>query len=320
MPRLILCLLLLLLTRCGQLPEPFLGNPGPAGRVLAQPPTPRLAVPSPTDALLPDAANQTLARNLATALQGQEVPAVAGPAEKYEWRLITSAKLQGPVVVPQFTVLDPQGKTRGETDGRGVPAATWSAAAPDTLQQSAAEAAPKIALLLTNIETAREEADPNSLYNRKVRVMVADVTGAPGDGDSALTNQMRLRLAALGPEVQTTQANADFLVNGQVRVVPVGNHKERVEIQWIVKSATGDERGRVVQLNEIPAGSLSHHWGDVANEVTAEASGGVNDVLRRQIGHAPGVKSTVDNAAAVRGQGAGPLLEGPHSGAGQPVR
>ena len=54
--------------------------------------------------------------------------------------------------------------------------------------------------LLTNIETAREMADPNSLYNRRAKVMVADVTGAPGDGDDSLTQQMRTRLALLGPD------------------------------------------------------------------------------------------------------------------------
>ena len=60
-----------------------------------------------------------------------------------------------------------------------------------------------------------------------------------------------------------------------------------MEIQWIVKTAAGDERGRVVQLNEIPAGTLDHYWGDVAVVVATEASNGVNDVIRRQSGHDP---------------------------------
>lgn len=313
-------LLLLLLTSCGELPEPFLGNPGAAGRLLAQPPAPRLAVPPPTTALLPDAANGMMANTLASALQAQNVPAIAGPAKRSDWKLMTSARLQGPNVIPEFTVVDPAGAVRGRAEGAAVPAAAWSVASSAVLRDSATEAAPRIALMLTNIETAIEHANPNSLYNRPARVMVADVTGAPGDGDRALTNQMRLRLAALGPEVQTEPANADFLVIGHVRVVPTANRKQRVEIQWIVKTGAGDERGRVVQLNEIPAGSLDRKWGDVAVEVATEAAGGVNDVLRRQTGHTGNPQSPVDKAAAVRGQPGKPLLEGPGSGAGQPAR
>ena len=46
--------LLSMLTACGDLPEPFLGNPGATARRLAQPLTPLLAVPPGTDTLLPD--------------------------------------------------------------------------------------------------------------------------------------------------------------------------------------------------------------------------------------------------------------------------
>ncbi len=58
------------------------------------------------------------------------------------------------------------------------PTQAWAAAAPATLQQSAADAAPKISRLLTSIQ--RAHADPNSLYNRIAKVEVAAVTGAPG--------------------------------------------------------------------------------------------------------------------------------------------
>ena len=324
MLRPILCLLIpLTLAACGELPEPFLGNPGANGRLLSQPPTPRLAVPPPPNALLPDASAQALAADLAQALQAKEVPAVSGPANRGDWHLVTTATDRGTMVVPEFTVLDPQGKERGKVEGSPVSTAAWSAAEPATLRQTANDAAANLTLLLTNIEIARQHADPNSLYNRKAKVMVAKVTGAPGDGDTSLTNQMRTHLALLGPIVQTTPGGADFTVQGDVKVVPVAGRQERVEIQWTVKAANGDERGRVVQLNLIPAGSLDHYWGDVAVVVATEASGGVNDVIIRQSGHEPGDQQGAKPAAqpvAVRGQDSKPLVEGQRPGTGQPAR
>ncbi len=114
------------------------------------------------------------------------------------------------------------------------------------------------------------------------------MTGAPGDGKLSLTKQMKTHLAALGPMVQDTADGADFIVQGNVRMVPIAGGQQRVEIQWAVKAASGDERGKVVQLNEIPAGSLDHYWADVAVMVATEAAGGVNDVILRQSGREPG--------------------------------
>ncbi len=278
------------LSACGDLPEPFLGNPGATARRLAQPLTPLLAVPPGTDTMLPDAANQDLANRIAAALQATEVPALVRQPARTDWRVLTTAQRDGDVIKPMFSVQDPQGKEEGSAQGEPVPLPAWSAASPAMLQQIAAEAAPRIGAVLTSIQIAHNKADPNSLYNRSARVTVPDVTGAPGDGDQSLTQQLRARLALLGPVVLTTLAGADFVVQGQVRVVPIPAHQERVEIQWIVKTASGDERGRVVQLNEIPAGTLDHYWGDVAVVVSTQASNGVNDVILRQSGHDPNEK------------------------------
>jgi hypothetical protein len=280
-------LLCLALSACGDLPEPFLGNPGATARRLAQPLTPLLAVPPGTDTLLPDAASQDLAKRIATALQASEVPAMVRAPEKTDWRLITRAEHDGDFVTPRFSVQDPQGKEEGSAQGEKVPLQDWAGADPALLEQVAAEAAPRIGAVLTSIRIAHDKADPGSLYNRAAKVQVADVTGAPGDGNAALTQQMRARLATLGPVVLTTPAGADFVVQGQVTVVPVPKNQERVEIQWSVRTVGGDERGRVVQLNEIPAGTLSRYWGDVAVVVATEASNGINDVILRQAGHDP---------------------------------
>ncbi|HEY1412493.1 MAG TPA: hypothetical protein VGF36_10140 [Rhodopila sp.] len=280
-------LLCLSLAACGDLPEPFLGNPGATARRLAQPLTPVLAIPPGTDTLLPDAANQELAKQVAAALVATEVPAIVRMPEKTDWRVITKAQQQGDTVTPVFSVQDPKGKEEGTAEGEKVPLQQWANADPALMTQIAAEAGPRIGAVLTSIRIAHDKADPNSLYNRQAKVLVADVTGAPGDGDDALTRQMRARLAVLGPVVLTTPTGADFVVQGQVKVVPIPKGQERVEIQWIVKTASGDERGRVVQLNNIPAGTLDHYWGDVAVVVASEASNGVNDVIVRQSGHDP---------------------------------
>lgn len=316
--RLSLCLVLLCaLAACGDLPQPFLGNPGATARRLAQPPTPRLAVVTPGDALLTDRASRGLADDLAHALQAQAVPAYDQPPQHSDWRLLSKAESHDGAVVPVFTVVNPKGVAAGDTKGAPVPQQLWADASPAMLHAVAIDAAPKIARLLTGIQVAREQADPNSLYNRPAKVMVAEVTGAPGDGDYALTRQMRTRLRLLGPKVQTTAKGADFTVRGHVRIVPLKHHKERVEIQWHIRNAKGQDLGKVVQLNEIPAGTLDHYWGDVAVVVATEASGGVDDVIKQQ--HATPARAGVQ-PAAVHGQVARRLLEPRGSGAHQPVR
>lgn len=295
--RFLLLLLAVLPAACGDLPEPFRGNPGATARVLALPPTPRLAVPTPRNALLSDDAATSFANALATALQTQEVPAVPGAAQQGDWRLDISATLHGDSVTPIYKVLDPTGKDRGESDGKPVTSADWANAVPATLSSTAIQAAPNIASLLTAIQASIQHADPNSLYNRPARVDVPPVTGAPGDGNLALTTQLRALLAKLGPMVQDTPANADFIVQGQVKVVPIADNQQRVEIQWIVTTPTGDERGRVVQLNNVPAGSLNGYWGEIATVVAQEAAGGIRDVILRQSGRDPNAPASTQQVA-----------------------
>jgi hypothetical protein len=49
----------------------------------------------------------------------------------------------------------------------------------------------------------------------------------------------------------------------------------------------GEDLGRVLQLNEVPAGSLNGLWGDVALVVAEEAAGGVRDVIANAGGLTP---------------------------------
>ncbi len=272
----------LLLASCGDLPRPFEGNPGATALRLSRPPPARLAVPMPNDAMLTDAAGKTLSSAVADALVEQSVPAVAGPAKTGDWRLILSARTDGSQIVPSYTVENPAGTSQGSTDGTPIPAAAWANSNPATLKQVAEAAAPAIASLLTSIEAAIQESDPNSLVNRPARVQVTTISGAPGDGNTALGRQIRDALNKVGIITQDGPRDADFTLSCQVKTSPGTNGATRIEIQWIVNDAAGPERGRIAQINEITPGSLDHYWGDVAVVVAQEAAGGVRQVIINQ--------------------------------------
>ena len=280
--------ILLLLAGCGDLPRPFAGAPGTTARRLSQPPPARLAIPVPGDALLPDAASAKLADAVTDALVAEEVPAVADDARRGDWRLVVAAELRDGRVVPTFEVRDPKGKPMGVTQGQPVTVAQWSAADPATLKAVATQAAPGIGALLDQIEAAREESDPKSLRNRPAQVFVADVTGAPGDGDLSLTRQMQAQLPTFGEHVEPQRSEADFVVAGQVVTAPGAGGTLRIELQWVVTDSKGAERGRIVQINEVPPESVSGHWADIAVAVAREAAGGVRDVILQQVGNRRG--------------------------------
>lgn len=255
--------------------------------MLAQPPPSRLAVRAPTGALLGDRDAVAYAAAIARALQETEVPAITEAPRRGDWRLEISAELRQGRVVPAYAVVDPAGEEKGTAEGIGIDPSAWAGADSRTLDAAALIAAPRIAAMLARIEAERRRSDPASLANRPARVFLRPVAGAPGDGNLSLTRQMRLEIAKLGLQAQETAEGADFTVAGDVVVTPIPNKQERVEIQWLVRDRAGEERGKVVQLNEIPAGLLRGFWADVAVVVAQEAAGGVRDVILNQTNPKP---------------------------------
>ncbi len=273
---------------CGGLPRPFEGYPGATALRLSRPPPARLAVVPPIDAMLPDQPAALLASVLTAALVAREVPAVFLPAQQGDWQLITQTRQDGDLVVPIFTIFDPVGGQAGMAQGQPVAPADWAEASETLLRRVATSAAPDIAGLLTRIEAARRASDPASLTNRPASIRIVKVKGAPGDGNVQLTRRLREQMAVLGLPAQegedeaASAAPVDFTIAGEVMAVPIAGKMTRIEIQWVVSDMAGEERGRIVQLNEVPAGSLDRFWGDVALVVAQEAAGGAKDVITRQ--------------------------------------
>ncbi len=275
---------LTLLAACGDLPHPFKDRPGATALRLAQPPPARLSIPLPTDSLLTDDAAKAWSSALAAGLLADEIPVTATEPAPGDWRVVLSAHLQDGTVVPTYTIVDPRGGAQGALNGAPVPADVWAAGQAATMKEAADAEVPKIASLLTSIEAHMQQSDPNSLLNRPPRLYFAGVSGAPGDGNAALTRLMRARLPTLGDILVDGERDADFTIRCEIKTAPGAGKTTRVEIQWIVTDARNREVGRVLQLNEVPVGSLDSYWGEVAQVVTAEAAGGLQEVVERASG------------------------------------
>jgi hypothetical protein len=279
---LVLCLVGL--SSCGDLPRPFAGNPGRNALALAVPPPPRLIVPAPTNGLLPDTDSKAWAEAVTNALVAVEIPAFAAPVHKGEWQLRLSASLDGSLVTPKFTYIDPKGHIKGEVIGGPVAAADWAQAKPAVFKQSAAQAAPQIVGLLRAVDASLKQSDPNSLYNRPARIYFSGVTGAPGDGNSALARGMRIRLPDTGDQLVAQAYLADFLLRGTVKMTDEPGGQQQVEIHWLVSDPAGHLAGDVAQGHDVAKGTLDHYWGDIAAAVTDEAAGGVHEVITNYSG------------------------------------
>jgi hypothetical protein len=288
----------LLLAACTDLPQPYRGRPGAEAQRLAMPLAIRLAVPPPTEAMLSDAAAIDLAQRVVTALQAEELPAVATMTPlPLDWRVEISAERRDQSVLPRFRLLNADRELQAAAEGSPVSVLAWSEAAPMTFDQVAAEAVPTLTRLLLQVEAARKSTDPQSLAAGPPRIRLAGVSGASGDGNAALAARMREFLANEGFIVQEVADGAAYALEGEVTLTPTAGNQQRVEIQWIVSRLDGEELGRVVQINEVPAGRLNRLWGDVAYAVAEEAAGGVRTVVANTL--APASPPTPEPLAAV---------------------
>ena len=315
-------LALLALAACGDLPQPFRGNPGGmAGRLVVPPPY-RLAIPIPDAAMLTATESEAFAKAMAEALLKREVPAVADTPLPLDWRLAVDMRLEGNRVVPRYALFDPDGAPQGVAEGSAIPARDWARPSPALFADVANDAARRAADLLLRAEAARKSTAPSALTAAgPPRVYLLPVRGAPGDGNESLTARMRDSLGDNGILAQEVADGAGFATDGRVNVVPVGRGMQRVEILWIVSRRDGQELGRVLQMNEIPAGLLDRHWGDIAFAAAAEAAGGVQRVIENaggmpiregatgeaaQASTAPGGLALPPRAAALPRPGAAP--------------
>jgi hypothetical protein len=277
-------LLPLALAACGTLPQPFYGNPGsPEAARLSQPPAPVLMVPVPKTALLDDKSADLYAHDLAAELADYDVPSVAGPAVKGDWQLGISAALNGNNVEPAYVITGPDGKVYGHQAGAPAPAAGWSNGDGTALNTAATADAATLAKLMTNINARVQQSNPESLENRVPRLFVGTVTGAPGDGDTALPLNLTRDLPGADLELTKTAAQADFTVIGNIKTSPAPQGQLQVELDWVVRDRNNRIVGQVTQIHALNPSDITPYWGDVAAAAASEAAQGITTVVQNEV-------------------------------------
>ncbi|WP_236622927.1 hypothetical protein [Kozakia baliensis] len=274
---------------CVDMPRPF-GDPGrEAQRLALNTPPPRLAIPTPGESLLDNKAAALWAKDMTEGLLSQSVPAVAQSVKPGDWWLNMTATLQGDQVVPRFVVMTPKGEARGHQDAPPIPASLWNQGDPQMLSQLSAQEAPQIANVLTGIQAAMMQQDPQSLKRRPARVYFQGVDGAPGDGNVALARAFATSFPDENDHFQQTAKGADYIVHAVVKISDgpkglMGHPQQHIEIVWHTLAADGKEAGAATQLHDIDAHSLDKAWGDVAMAAADEAAGGVRQIITNYSG------------------------------------
>lgn len=171
----------------------------------------------------------------------------------------------------------PGGRLAQYRQERALPAGAWQSSNPEMLIEVAAEVAQALApqLLGPAVQEALLPGFPGA------RLAVLPVTGAPGDGDEALTEALKLALERADLPVAEERAARDLAVLGTVAVTPAGAGQEQVSIVWRLQDAEGEELGKISQENAMAAGSLAGAWGRIAALVARGAVDGLTDLLDR---------------------------------------
>jgi hypothetical protein len=198
-----------------------------------------------------DAGGQRVAR-----VTGEEI--VAGRSGADPWSSVDSAAIRSIAgkTASQLAVSMPRGG-----GGSASSVATASDAAPAATASTASTPSPKV-------------ASPKA-----AGVIVAPVSGAPGDGQRSLTTALKKRLYAGGVKLANGPAVNVYMVKGSVSLADASGGKQSIRIDWQVLDPSGKKLGTVSQQNMIPRGSLNGPWGAIADAAAGAAAAGIIKLL-----------------------------------------
>lgn len=166
---------------------------------------------------------------------------------------------------------------------------TWAPSQPKATPVAAAPANPPVAAAGAGAGAAPPQVAAGPVTNTATSALPATqpvggapvVTGAPGDGNTALAAALGRELTRQGMPLDGPSGKP-YRVEGQVTLGAVKDGKQPVQIDWRVKDTKGNAVGTVTQKNAIPPGSLDGSWGQTADAAAAAAAQGIIKLLPQQ--------------------------------------
>ena len=164
----------------------------------------------------------------------------------------------------------------------GAPAAgapIAQAPASDAAPRQSASPTPAIAAPGTPVaEPAAARTTTASLPTNEVAAIVPAVSGAPGDGSTALSSALQRELTRQGVTL-ANRPGTSYRIEGKVAMGAPADGKQTIQIDWLVRDPQGRSLGTVSQKNDIPEGSLDNSWGSTADAAAGAAAQGILKLL-----------------------------------------
>lgn len=224
-----------------------------------------------------------LRQRVMTILRAHDVPALAESSASIAW------VLQGQAA---FIRRENGGKDGAEisgtiawqlSDARGNARAKFSTPLngnEDTIADTlfgpmADQIAAQVDLALTG---PTQQAAPAPPAAEVPRAAVAQVTGAPGDGNTMLTKLLAALLPLKGVKIADAK-EAAWRVEGKVSVTQKTPNDDLVTLNWRVLDRQGKELGTIKQQNAVPHGRLSGPWKEIASFAAEAAAEGIAQLI-----------------------------------------
>ncbi len=268
------------LAACGPVPRPFAHQGGPErSNPLIEVPAGLAVRVDPPGGMKPGLA-RTAAGVIAQRLKKAEVPATTDPA------FSASLVLSGVALPPAGTETGLAGKIRWRLTAPSGDVVSEFVQLVRGSRQDWEEGDPALGRvigsgavgpILGSIGGAGPAAAEAPAALRRVRI--AGVSGAPGDGDTALADAVRRALLRHGARIVGAEGESDYQIVGQVDLTPPSGGRQDITIRWVVNGADGSELGDIVQRNAIRTGALDRPWGAVAGVIAAAAGPGIIEVM-----------------------------------------